>query len=106
MGSPFLWLLSFGEAKESDSAAGTNPRLLPWNKRNVRLEDKVNMPLEANVQIEGPVPLYLSMLSDGSCSPLALWESEPVGELWAHGSSRLSGTRTVVGTQFEAMKFV
>ncbi|RST55266.1 hypothetical protein EJI01_09555 [Variovorax sp. MHTC-1] len=27
VGSPFLWLLSFGDAKESDSPAGANSRL-------------------------------------------------------------------------------
>ena len=31
-GSPFLGLLSFGEAKESGSAAGTNPRPPPSNR--------------------------------------------------------------------------
>src|SRR5215207_3214542 len=35
VGSPFLWLLSFGEAKESDSPAGATSRLRPWNNSKV-----------------------------------------------------------------------
>ncbi|TAJ66620.1 MAG: hypothetical protein EPO53_06040, partial [Variovorax sp.] len=31
-GSPFLWLLSFGEAKESDSPAGARPGQQPQQK--------------------------------------------------------------------------
>ncbi|TAJ67893.1 MAG: hypothetical protein EPO53_02165, partial [Variovorax sp.] len=31
-GSPFLWLLSFGEAKESDSPAGASPGQQPKQK--------------------------------------------------------------------------
>ncbi|RST55327.1 hypothetical protein EJI01_09885 [Variovorax sp. MHTC-1] len=37
MGSPFLWLLSFGEAKESESPAGAKSRLRPQTKRNVQI---------------------------------------------------------------------
>ncbi|AVS85586.1 hypothetical protein C8239_13175 [Paracidovorax avenae] len=36
-GSPFLWLLSFGEAKESDSPAGAKSRL-----RNPTLSEPVS----------------------------------------------------------------
>ena len=37
-GSPFLWLLSFGEAKESNSAAGPNPGL-PRKPQPMRKQD-------------------------------------------------------------------
>jgi len=36
VGSPFLCLLSFGEAKESESPAGANSRLLSHTKRNAQ----------------------------------------------------------------------
>ena len=36
-GSPFLWVLSFGEAKESTSPAGARPGLCRWRKNGIHL---------------------------------------------------------------------
>ncbi len=44
VGSPFLCLLSFGEAKESESPAGANSRLRPSNNSKVQSEGSVPSP--------------------------------------------------------------
>ena len=46
-GSPFLWLLSFGEAKESNSAAGPKPGLSPEKKKQPATQTQQQNPFFA-----------------------------------------------------------
>ena len=59
VGSPFLWLLSFGEAKESDSPAGATSRLQPPTHSNAPTKPRAPHP---SPKQEGVKPMSLPKL--------------------------------------------